>query len=137
MRETIFLIEDEVELQQNLKVILEYNGFSVLTADNGQDALLKIKNQEVDLILCDIMMPVLDGYQFLEIIRNQERFQHLPFIFLSARASEEDKSKGLQEGADDYLIKPIPARVLLNSIFGVLDKKKREFEAFSKKESGF
>jgi two-component system sensor histidine kinase/response regulator len=125
MRETIFLIEGEVELQQNLKEILEYNGFSVLTADNGQDALLKIENQEVDVILCDIMIPVRNGYQFLEIIRNQERFHHLPFIFLSARGSEEDKLKGLQEGAGDYLIKPIPAMVLLNSIFGVLDKKKK------------
>lgn len=86
MRETIFLIEDEVELQQNLKDILEFNGFSVLTADNGQNALLKIENKEVDVILFDNMMPVPDGYQFLKIIRNQERFQHLPFIFLSAKS---------------------------------------------------
>lgn len=123
MKETIFLIEDEIELQQNLREILEYNGFYVVTADNGHDALLKIENQKVDLILCDIMMPVLDGYQFLKIIQNQERFQDIPFIFLSAKASEIDKSKGLEAGADGYLTKPIPAKVLLNSIVGILEKR--------------
>jgi DNA-binding response OmpR family regulator len=123
MKETILLIEDEVELQQNLKEILEYKGFSVFTADNGQDALIKIENQKIDVILCDIMMPIIDGFQFLKIIRNQGRFQEIPFIFLSAKASEDDKSEGLLEGSDDYLTKPISARILMDAIFEVLEKK--------------
>ena len=126
MKETILLIEDEVELQQNLKEILEFNGFNVLTADNGQDALMKIKDQEFDLILCDIMMPNVDGFQFLRILRSEERFHRTPFIFLSAKVSVEDKLKGIQEGADDYLGKPISARLLLNAIFGALDRKKEK-----------
>ena len=138
MKETILLIEDEVELQQNLKEILEFNGFTVFTADNGQDALMKIEDQEVDLIICDVMMPVLGGFQFLKIIRNQEKYQHTPFIFLSAKASKEDKFKGLFEGSDDYLTKPIPARVLLNSIFKVLEgKKQKEFLSYDTKDSGW
>jgi len=126
MKEKILLIEDEVELQQNLKEILEYKGFDVFTADNGQDALIKIENQKIDVILCDIMMPILDGFQFLKIIRNQGRFQQTPFIFLSAKASEEDKAQGLLEGSDDYLTKPISARILMDTIFEVLEKKNQK-----------
>lgn len=123
MKESILLIEDEIELQQNLKEILEYNGFSTLTADNGQDGLLKLDKQRVDLILCDIMMPMMDGFQFLKNIRSQPRFKNTPFIFLSAKASKEDKSKGLLEGADDYLIKPVSSRTLLRAIDSILNRR--------------
>lgn len=124
MNERILLIEDEIELQQNLREILEYHGFTVFTADNGLEALSIIKNQEVDLILCDIMMPEMDGLQFLKIFRSQERNQQTPFIFLSAKVLEEDKTKGMEAGADDYLAKPISARILLNAIFAAFDRKK-------------
>ncbi len=120
MNGIILLIEDEIELQQNLKEILEYNGFSIVTADHGQAGVTLLETQDVDLILCDIMMPVMDGYQFLKHIRSQPRFQHIPFIFLSAKASRDDKTKGLAQGANDYLTKPISARMLLNSIFALL-----------------
>lgn len=124
MKEKILLIEDEIELQQNLKEILEYHGFIVVTADNGIEAVSLIKDQEVGLVICDIMMPEMDGFQFLKIFRSKERYRRTPFIFLSAKVREEDKSKGLDEGADDYLTKPISARLLLNAIFGALDRKK-------------
>lgn len=130
MKESILLIEDEIELQQNLKEILEYNGFSTVTADNGQEGLLKLDKHKVDLILCDIMMPVIDGFQFLRNVRSQPRFKFTPFIFLSAKASKEDKSKGVLEGADDYLVKPVSSRTLLRAIDGVLNRKnKSEFIA--------
>ena len=135
MKERILLIEDEIELQQNLKEILEYHGFFVVTADNGIEAVSLIKDQEVDLVLCDIMMPEMDGFQFLKIFRSEERNQQTPFIFLSAKVREEDKSKGLGEGADEYLTKPISARLLLNAIFGAFDRKKERMTlAFSKNE---
>lgn len=128
MKETILLIEDEIELQQNLKEILEFNGFSIVTADNGKEGLQKLEMHAIDLVLCDIMMPVMDGYQFLKAFRKIDRFWHIPFIFLSARAGAEDRSRGMTEGADDYLTKPISARMLLNSVSASLDKKKdREF----------
>lgn len=126
MKETILLIEDEVELQQNLKEILEFNGFTVFTADNGQEALLIIAEQQIDLFLCDVMMPLVGGFQFLKIIRNHEKYHYTPFIFLSAKASNDDKVKGKLEGSDDYLTKPIPARVLLNSIMKVLNGRKED-----------
>lgn len=133
MKERILLIEDEIELQQNLKEILEYHGFSVLTADNGIQAIFEIKDQDVDLILCDIMMPEMDGYQFLKIFRTEERYKHIPFIFLSAKVSTEDKEKGIQAGADDYLTKPISAKLLLNALFGNLEKKKERISSTSHK----
>lgn len=136
MKERILLIEDEIELQQNLKEILEYHSFSVLTADNGIQAIFKIKKQKVDLIICDIMMPEMDGYEFLKIFRTEERNKHIPFIFLSAKVSAEDKQKGIQVGAEDYLTKPISAKLLLNSIFTNLEKKKeRIFSTSAKNEN--
>jgi CheY-like chemotaxis protein len=72
------------------------------------------------------MMPEMDGYQFLSVLKSEEKSKFIPFIFLSAKVSDEDKSKGLHAGADDYLSKPIPARLLLNSIFGVLERKKEK-----------
>lgn len=136
MKERILLIEDEIELQQNLKEILEHHSFSVLTADNGIQAIFKIKKQKVDLIICDIMMPEMDGYEFLKIFRTEERNKHIPFIFLSAKVSAEDKQKGIQAGAEDYLTKPISAKLLLNSIFTNLEKKKeRIFSTSAKNEN--
>lgn len=137
MHDRILLIEDEIELQQNLKEILEYHGFIVLSADNGKEALIKIKTQQVDLILCDIMMPEMDGFEFLKILRGEERFQRTPFIFLSAKVSEEDKLKGFDSGANDYLSKPISARLLLNAIFGTLEREKERISLCSlKNEKG-
>jgi CheY-like chemotaxis protein len=124
MKETILLIEDEIELQQNLKEILEFHGFTVVTADHGEDGFQKLEANPIDLIISDIMMPIMDGYQFLESIKLLEPFRHIPFIFLSAKASKEDRLKGMAYGADDYLAKPVPSRMLLNSIFVALDKKK-------------
>jgi two-component system, sensor histidine kinase and response regulator len=123
MKETILLIEDEIELQQNLKEILEFSDFVILTADNGKEGLEKLEVEKIDLIICDIMMPVMDGFQFLAEFKKLDRFRHIPFIFLSARASREDRAKGLSEGADDYLTKPISARMLVNSVIAALDKK--------------
>lgn len=123
MKETILLVEDEIELQQNLKEILEHHGFYVLAAENGIDALIKSNHHEINLILSDVSMPKMDGFQFLRILRNDERFLHTPFIFLSAKGSAEDKSEGLDEGAVVYLTKPISSSLLLEAIFGALKKK--------------
>jgi two-component system, sensor histidine kinase and response regulator len=128
MKETILLIEDEIELQQNLKEILEYNGFALLTADNGLEGLKKLESNAVDLIICDIMMPVMDGYQCIKEVKSQDRLQDIPFIFLSAKASKQDRENGLAKGADDYLTKPISARMLLNAVFALLAKRKLEIQ---------
>lgn len=131
MKETILLIEDEIELQQNLKEILEYNGFTLITADNGLEGLNKLEVNSADLIICDIMMPVMDGYQCIKEVKGQERFKDIPFIFLSAKASKKDRENGLAQGADDYLTKPISARMLLNSVFALLSNKKLNIQESS------
>jgi CheY-like chemotaxis protein len=128
MKETILLIEDEIELQQNLKEILEYNGFALITADNGLEGLKKLETHPVDLIICDIMMPVMDGYQCIKEVKSQDRLRDIPFVFLSAKASKQDRENGLAQGADDYLTKPISARMLLNSVFAVLADKKLKIQ---------
>jgi CheY-like chemotaxis protein len=128
MKETILLIEDEIELQQNLKEILEYNGFALLTADNGLEGLKKLESNAVDLIICDIMMPVMDGYQCIKEVKSQDRLRDIPFIFLSAKASKQDRENGLAQGAVDYLTKPISARMLLNSVFASLADKKLKIQ---------
>lgn len=128
MKETILLIEDEIELQQNLKEILEYNGFALLTADNGLEGLKKLESNAVDLIICDIMMPVMDGYQCIKEVKSIGRLKDIPFIFLSAKASKQDRENGLAQGADDYLTKPISARMLLNSVFAALSDKKLKIQ---------
>ncbi len=128
MKETILLIEDEIELQQNLKEILEYNGFALLTADNGLEGLKKLDSNAVDLIICDIMMPVMDGYQCIKEVKSIDRLRDIPFIFLSAKASKQDRENGLAQGADDYLTKPISARMLLNSVFAALSDKKLKIQ---------
>jgi len=126
MNKTILLVEDEIELQQNLKEILEFHGFSILTANNGYEATLKLGSSGVDLILCDVMMPIMDGYEFLKIVRSQLDYEQIPFMFLSAKARENDKEKAFAEGAVEYLVKPISARVLLNSVFEALNSKKKD-----------
>lgn len=128
MKETILLIEDEIELQQNLKEILEYNGFALITADNGLEGLKKLETHAVDLIICDIMMPVMDGYQCIKEVKSQDRLRDIPFVFLSAKASKQDRENGLAQGADDYLTKPISARMLLNSVFAALADKKLKIQ---------
>lgn len=124
MKETLLLIEDELELQQNLKEILEFSGFKLITADHGEEALQKLQTDSVDLVISDIMMPVMDGYQFLKKFKSIEDFHHIPLIFMSAKARNEDREKGLALGADDYLTKPISSRTLLNSVFSVLERKR-------------
>lgn len=117
MKKTILLVEDELELQQNLKEILEFNKFSVFTADNGKEALDFLASNNVDLIISDILMPVMDGISLLKEVRNQKNQENTPFIFLTAKASNGDLRLGMNSGADDYLTKPVSGQMLLNSVF--------------------
>jgi DNA-binding response OmpR family regulator len=117
MPETILVVDDQSSVRQLLQDYLGEQGFRVLTADNGQNALYTARRDPPDLVLLDIMMPKMDGYQFLRTFR-QERTT--PVIIITAREDETDAVLGLDLGADDYVIKPFRMRELMARIRAVL-----------------
>ncbi|MEL7003972.1 MAG: response regulator [Bacteroidota bacterium] len=112
----ILVIEDNNEIRENISEILELDGYDVVQAANGKDGVTKTLNMQPDLILCDIMMPELDGYGVLHILSKKESTASIPFIFLTAKAEKADMRKGMILGADDYLIKPFDDNELLDAI---------------------
>jgi len=118
----ILLIEDNTEVRENTAEILELANYQVITAENGKKGVEKALQEKPDLIICDIMMPVLDGYGVLHLINKNEELKHLPFIFLTAKAERGDFRRGMEMGADDYITKPFTDIELLNSIESRLKK---------------
>jgi len=112
----ILLIEDNPNMRDNIKDILELANYKVETAANGKEGIEKIHTKRPDLILCDIMMPELDGYGVLHILNSTEDTADIPFIFITAKTTLDDFRKGMNFGADDYLTKPFSGKELLNSI---------------------
>ena len=113
---TILLIEDNLEVRENTAEILELANYRVVTAENGKVGVEKALEVRPDLIICDIMMPVLDGYGVLHLLNKNESMRSIPFIFLTAKAERMDFRKGMEMGADDYITKPFTDVELLNSI---------------------
>jgi DNA-binding response OmpR family regulator len=113
---TILVIEDEHDVRENLQEILELEDFNVLTAENGKIGLRMAIEHQPNLIICDVMMPELDGYGVITSLRQNETTLKMPFIFLSAKSTDEDRSKGLQLGANQYLTKPFTPRDICNAL---------------------
>lgn len=113
---TILLIEDNASLRRNLEQILDLEGFRVCCAANGLEGLAQLRVMQPDLILCDIMMPGLDGYQVLEQVRADSAMAAVPFIFLTAKGEMPDLRLGMALGADDYLAKPVARVDLLEAV---------------------
>lgn len=118
----ILLVEDDVSLRENMEELLDLSGFLVYTASNGRKALDLARENLPDLVLCDIMMPEMDGYAVLENLSSQEETCHIPFVFVSAKTEHQDVRKGMDLGADDYLTKPFEEEELLNAIHSRLNK---------------
>lgn len=118
----ILLIEDNADIRDNTGEILMLAGYSVITAENGKAGVHMAQEQSPDLIICDIMMPELDGYGVLHILSKSSSTASIPFIFLTAKTEKADIRKGMELGADDYLTKPFSDSELLNAI-GVRLKK--------------
>ncbi len=113
---TILLIEDNEDVRENTAEILELAHYDVLTAENGKIGVDKAKSEKPDLIVCDIMMPELDGYGVLYLLSKDPETSSIPFIFLTAKAEKSDMRKGMNLGADDYLTKPFDEMELLDAI---------------------
>ena len=119
---TILLIEDNPEILANTGEILEMAGYSVLLAENGQLGVKTALATCPDLVVCDIMMPVLDGYGVLQIFNQNAQLAGVPFIFLTAKTDRTDQRHGMELGADDYLTKPFNKTELLSAIAGRLSR---------------
>src|SRR5690625_45239 len=118
----ILLIEDNKELLENTAELLELAGYEVITADNGKTGVAKARQYFPDLIISDIMMPDLDGYGVLHLLQRTPELAQTPFIFLTAKTERADFRKGMEMGADDYLMKPFTEMELLNAIDSRLKK---------------
>jgi CRP-like cAMP-binding protein/CheY-like chemotaxis protein len=129
---TIMVIEDNAAIRGNVAEILELAGYIVLSADNGKTGVDLIFKHIPDVILCDIMMPELDGYGVLYLLNKNPETSHIPFIFLTAKAEHIDLRKGMEMGADDYLTKPFDHIELLNAVESRLKKKEQQQQFYSK-----
>ena len=104
--QTILLIEDNDVIREDTAEILEISGYAVAQAADGKAGVALALAQPPDLVICDVMMPVLDGYGVLHIFHKNPRLAGIPFIFLTAKTEREDFRRGMELGADDYLTKP-------------------------------
>ena len=119
---TVLLIEDDAALRENTAELLELSNYKVSTAPNGKIGVDKAKAEKPNIIVCDIMMPEVDGYGVLEALSYDSATSHIPFIFLSAKTEHKEVRKGMDLGADDYLTKPFQEDELLSAIESRLAK---------------
>jgi CRP-like cAMP-binding protein/CheY-like chemotaxis protein len=132
----ILLIEDNLDVRENTAEILTLAQYKVMTAKNGKEGVELAQKEKPDLIICDIMMPVLDGHGVLHLLAKNIETSSIPFIFLTAKAERSDIRKGMEMGADDYLTKPFDDVELLNAIESRLKKNEILKKEFSKSIEG-
>src|SRR5262245_23687455 len=112
----ILVIEDEPEMRRNITTLLRYYQYAPIAAENGRQGIETAKREKPDLILCDVMMPELDGYGVLQALQMDASLARIPFIFLTAKGEKEDLRSGMNLGADDYLTKPVANDDLVRAI---------------------
>jgi two-component system alkaline phosphatase synthesis response regulator PhoP len=134
MTKTVLIVDDEKDIRDLLAYNLSKEGFAILTAADGNEALTQLKNHKIALVVLDIMMPGLDGFEVCKRIRANEEWEHLPVIFLTARSSEVDQIVGLELGADDYIQKPVSARVLVARVKSILRRSSGSTPKLSEKK---
>ena len=121
----LLLIDDDPNLILLVKDYLEFRGYEVMAAGNGREALEILNLHLPDMIICDVMMPEMDGYAFVDKIRQDSRTSWIPIMFLSAKGQSQDKIKGLTTGADIYMIKPFEPEELVAQVESSLKQANR------------
>lgn len=116
MKQTLLVVEDNLTLLEGLRDILSMEGFNVLTASNGQEALERMGGISPDMIIADIAMPVMDGFSFFQNVRSHPDWLTIPFVFLTARTDREHVLEGKNLGAEDYLVKPLSRDELVSAV---------------------
>jgi DNA-binding NarL/FixJ family response regulator len=133
----ILVIEDQPQMRRNIAFILEMENFEVLTAENGRAGLQMAQELLPDLVICDVMMPELDGYGVIRELRSRPATATMPFIFLTAKGDKMDLRNGMNLGADDYLTKPVVREDLLEAVKVRLSRRRtHQAEINSAKSSG-
>ena len=125
-KKKILVVDDEDDILQFLELVLREKGYEVVTAAGGQEALTRAQIEKPDLVLLDIMMPQMDGWEVLKLLRVDEETANIPVAMLSARTEAKDRVQGLQEGAVDYICKPFALQELLEKIgiiFGQVEER--------------
>jgi CheY-like chemotaxis protein len=113
---TLLVIEDEAPLRANIARILSEEGYEVITAVDGNEGMQRVRENRPDLVICDILMPRLDGFGVLATLRSRPETAAIPFIFLTASADKADLARGLKSGANEYVTKPFKITELLAAI---------------------
>lgn len=122
---TLLLIDDDPNLILLVKDYLEFRGYDITTATNGAEGLKILETMTPDLIICDVMMPEMDGYTFIQHVRQDPKTSWVPVIFLSAKSQIQDRIQGLNQGADVYLVKPFEPEELVAQVESSLSQAKR------------
>jgi DNA-binding NarL/FixJ family response regulator len=122
----ILVIEDEPEMRRNITALLRYHEYEAIAAENGRVGVDTARRQKPDLILCDVMMPELDGYGVLQALQADAALASTPFIFLTAKGEKDDLRSGMNLGADDYLTKPVANAELVSAIEARLRRSERQ-----------
>lgn len=112
----ILVIEDEAPIRDKIVTVLEYEKYDVIDAPNGRDGVVSAQENRPDLIICDVLMPDMNGYGALAALRDDPNTSDIPVIFLTAAASRADMRKGMELGADDYITKPYTVEELLTAV---------------------
>jgi DNA-binding NarL/FixJ family response regulator len=120
----VLVVEDQTVMRENLVTLLELEGFQVTSAENGRRGVELALAAPPDLVLCDVMMPTLDGYGVLAELRQHSATQRVPFIFLTAKGERTDIRAGMNLGADDYLVKPVNQAELLDAMAARLERQR-------------
>ncbi|HVT59706.1 MAG TPA: response regulator [Thermoanaerobaculia bacterium] len=120
MKKKILVVDDEEDVVEVVRLVLAKKGYEVETATSGMDGLARAQSALPDLILLDIMMHQMDGWEVLKLLKLDERTSGIPVVILSARVEPKDKIRGLQEGAIDYVTKPFAVRELVEKVEAVL-----------------
>jgi len=118
----ILIVDDELDLIKMVQMRLEANGYEVVTANDGEEGLEKAKSEEPDLILLDVMMPKMDGYQVTSLLKNDEQYRKIPIILFTGKAQKDFKDVGKKAGADAFMTKPFDPPDLLAKIEELLKK---------------
>ena len=121
----LLLIDDDPNLILLVKDYLEFRGYEVITAENGREALEILEDEVPNMIICDVMMPEMDGYSFVNNVRANPRTDWIPVLFLSAKGQSQDRVKGLNTGADVYMVKPFEPEELVAQVESTLKQASR------------
>jgi DNA-binding response OmpR family regulator len=115
-KKRILVVDDEVDLVETVRFSFKLEGYDVLVAYNGEEALNQARKENPDLILLDLMLPKLDGYKVCRLLKFDERYKHIPILMLTAKIQEKDKVTGMETGANEYITKPFDMDELMKKV---------------------